>query len=71
MRGTTLSSPNVAPLSGSLGVLDPDGSATATFALPPGSTLFLPGTLVHHAYVVVDGTLPVFVSNPVSFDLDP
>jgi hypothetical protein len=58
----TLSSPNEAPLSGSLGILDANGSASARFTLPPGAPYKLVGTQVHHAYAVLDPVLPEVVA---------
>ena len=50
----TLLHPNQAPLSNSLGVLGPDGSATASFSLPAGSNPALWGIVLNHAYVAFD-----------------
>jgi len=44
------------PLSGSLGVLDPDGRASAAFHLPAGSSPSVVGLVLHHAFVVIDPT---------------
>ncbi len=49
-----LANPNGPPLSGSFGVLDGQGQATAEFKAPPGVSLALLGTQFHHAYVVFD-----------------
>jgi hypothetical protein len=46
--------PSGPPLAGSLGNLQPDGSATATFTLPPATYPQLDGATVVHAFVVVD-----------------
>lgn len=54
--GYTLASPNSAVRQDSLGVLDPWGRGTAAFTLPAGADPALAGLLLHHAYVVLDGT---------------
>lgn len=46
--------PNQPPLSGSMGTLDAEGRATATFTLPGGSKPALAGTTAWHAYLVFD-----------------
>ncbi|QDU66712.1 hypothetical protein [Engelhardtia mirabilis] len=50
----TLSHPGTAPLIGSSGFLAPDGSATATFALPSGAPATLAGSTLWHAALVFD-----------------
>ncbi len=69
----TLANPNVPPLSGSLGMLDASGRASATFALPPGVGASLVGTELNHAAVVLDVLAPavVAVTNPVPVQLVP
>jgi hypothetical protein len=70
----TLAAPNSVLLSPSLSSLQADGRATCVLALPPGINPALAGTVVHHAFVVLDlpGTgLGLFVSNPVSVTLTP
>lgn len=48
-----VANPNVFPLGNSLGFLDANGRATATFTLPPGLP-FLAGFALDHAYVTLD-----------------
>ncbi len=50
----TLKSPNTAPLSNSLGVLDGSGAASATFTLPAGTDPALAGLELNHAFLVID-----------------
>ena len=52
----TLAHPNTPPLSGSLGILDATGQASASFTLPAGTTAVLPGTTVYHAYLALSST---------------
>jgi hypothetical protein len=47
----TLATPNIAPLSGSLGTLNALGKATAQFTLPPALDPALVGLTVNHAAV--------------------
>ena len=47
----TLTAPNTAPLAGSLGSLDAQGRATATFTLPAGPDAPIVGMTVNHAAV--------------------
>ena len=50
----TLLAPGAAPLAGSLGILDAEGRAQATFTLPAGALApELAGAVFHHAYVVL------------------
>ena len=61
-----LNNPNTPPLGASFGTLDALGSAAATFTLPAGTSPALAGTVVHHAYAVlqlVPGLQVVFVSD--------
>ena len=53
-------------LGGNFGVLDPAGSAQATFSIPASPFAFeLFATPAHHTFLVFDGTLaPTFVSDP-------
>ena len=53
----TLGNPNVAPYSGTFGLLGPTGDTTAFFSLPAGAFPFLAGGTWHHAYVLID---PIF-----------
>lgn len=48
----TLTGPNRAPLTNSLGFLDLTGKAEAAFSLPINRYVFLQGLTFHHAYVV-------------------
>ena len=50
----TLMAPNTPPLAGSAGSLDPQGTAAASFTLPVGLPPSLLGTVLHHAYVVLE-----------------
>ena len=50
----TLSHPNAPRLGGSLGLLNAQGKASATFTLPPGLQPALAGLVLHHAYLVYD-----------------
>ena len=52
----TVGHPGAPPLAGSFGVLDPFGTAEASFALPPGSAPTLAGLNLHPAYAVLDTT---------------
>ncbi len=61
----TLLCPNRAPLSGSSGVLDAGGRATAKFTVMPSLFSPLVGLTLHHAYGVTDAGGLVLVSNPV------
>jgi len=64
----TITNRNTALLSNSLGVLDGNGHATATFHLPhvPPSVA---GLVLHHAYLLLQ---PIdFISNPVALTLVP
>jgi hypothetical protein len=59
----TLLNPNQPPLTGSFGLLDASGQASATLTLPPGIGS-LPNTTVRHAFLVLDPiTGPVLASN--------
>lgn len=70
----TLSAPNLAPLSTTLGFLNGSAQGTAGFALPAGYDPSLVGLTAHHAYVVLDvpgsGAL-LDTSNAVSLKLVP
>lgn len=57
----TLGSPNTL-IAGSLGTLDSNGRAAASFRLPPGLPASLAGTLLHHAFLAVNAV-------PLRFDL--
>lgn len=64
-----LINPNLPPLSNSVGALDAQGMATASFTVPPGLPLTLIGLQFHHAFLVIE-LLPtllhvVFVSEAV------
>jgi hypothetical protein len=69
----TTKSPNLGQLKNTLGFLDQDGIADATFSLPPGSDPGLVGTDLHHAYVLLTkfGGDPYWSSNAVSLRLTP
>ena len=68
----TLDAPNTPPLAGSLGVLDPQGNAQASFLLPTGMDPALVGAQFHHAFVVIgaDSFLDG-VSNPIAIEIVP
>ena len=62
------------PIIGSFGVLGVQGDATAVLSLPPGSPLFLAGTTVRHACIVIGppaapGTGAYAVSRPAALEL--
>lgn len=66
----TLTSPNQAPLAGSLGLLDGLGRAVAQFSVAAGSSVVLAGKVVHHAYIAFDSAGKVkFASNPIPVQL--
>ena len=65
----TLSNPNLVPLTGSLGLLDGQGDATAQFSLPAGSSLSLAGLTLHHAYAVLGSLSTDMVSNAIPIAL--
>jgi hypothetical protein len=62
----TLNSPNLL-IAAQIGFLDPSGSATAAFTLPPGTDPGLAGTQLDHAYFVYDflNDQLLSVSNPM------
>lgn len=68
-----LNAPNTAPMHASQGVLDADGHALASFALPANSDPALVGLTVHHAFLVFDDVIGpehvVFVSNATPLEL--
>ncbi|QDU65136.1 FG-GAP repeat protein [Engelhardtia mirabilis] len=57
----TATNPGSALLQSSLGFLDADGDATATFQLPAGSDPVLAGLTVHHAALAIDPSLAAIV----------
>ncbi len=63
----TLSGPNAAPLTNSLGFLDLTGKSHADFSLPPLRYPFLKGLTFHHAYVLFSKDMRslVHASHPV------
>jgi hypothetical protein len=64
----TLTSPNTALLSNSLGLLDGNGHAASAFHLPHVPPT-VAGLVLNHAYVLLQ---PIdFISNPVSLTLVP
>ncbi len=67
----TLTSPTP-ELSGSIGILNVNGQATATFSLPSSSNPALAGLTLEHAYLVLDGLGGVHVvSGPAALLLVP
>ena len=69
--GYTLSFPNLAPLTNSLGILDAQGTATALFSLPPGVDPSLTGLTLHHACAVFGPGVMHLASNATPTDLVP
>ena len=67
----TLTHPNQAPLAASLGTLDANGAASASFGLPAGAGSALVGLQAHHAFVLFPGGDVVFASNAMPLDLQP
>jgi hypothetical protein len=67
----TLNSPNTFPLSNSSGRLDSSGFGGASFTLPPGLPAAAVGLTLQHAFVVLDTTGVVAVSNPFPVTLVP
>lgn len=65
----TINHPNQGPLVASLAFLNPSGSASAAFSIPPGTNPSLAGLTVFHAYLL--GTTIDFASNPVSLTFLP
>ena len=66
--------PNWPPFTGSLGVLQFDGTGEAQFTLPAGMDASLAGIEFHHAYIVLDlfgAGAVVFASNAVPLTLVP
>ena len=68
----TATSPNTAPLTQSLGLLDARGRAQATFTLPAPSPAFV-GTTFTHACLVLDplSGATTLVSNPETLTILP
>ena len=65
----TLSAANSSVYTNSLGLLDGQGRAVASFNFPPGFASYA-GTLFHHAFVVLDSNLQLpFVSEPTAVKL--
>jgi len=70
----TLSAANTSILTGTLGILDGQGSASSSLNLPPQSIPSAAGMTFHHAYAVIElsgGVQVVGVSNAVPLDLLP
>lgn len=67
----TVTSPNHAPLSGSLGVLSSSGTATSQFAIPPFTSQTLAGVSAYHVALSLDANGIGKVSNPVLVTLVP
>ena len=66
----TLFTPNTPPLLNNMNVLDANGTATATLALPPlGSGVV--GLMAHHVGLVFDATGIALVSNPYPVVITP
>lgn len=66
----TLANPNLPPLSNSLGALGSKAtSVSSSFTLPPGLGPGLVGTVIHHAFVLLQDGLPVDASNAVELQL--
>lgn len=73
--GYTLITPNAPPYTGSLGILDADGRASASLDLPPGLGGALVGATLHHSAITIalaPGLLSVAsASNPAALQLVP
>jgi hypothetical protein len=68
----TINFPNTPPLSGTLGILDASGNATAFLAVPTGLPPSLAGVVVNHVVgVVMPGNVVVGVSQPAPLTLTP
>ena len=69
----TLQLPNAPPLTNSLGVLDGNGSATASFTLPAGTPTAYWGATGFHAFVIYDPPTQqvLFASNAVPITVLP
>jgi hypothetical protein len=68
----TIQFPNTPPLSGTLGVIDAAGNATAFLAVPTGLPPSLAGTVVNHVVgIVMPGGVVVGVSQPAPLTLTP
>ena len=68
----TLTAPGAPPLSGSFAALDAAGEGAAQWTAGPGLPPALAGLSLHHAYVVLGGSLvPVLASNPVPLEFVP
>ncbi len=73
----TVTQANKPPFSGSLGVLQPDGTGSATLAMAAGTAPSLAGLTLHHALLVWDvspgaqGAILVEATPPVSLTLLP
>jgi hypothetical protein len=65
-----LQSLNQAPYAQTLGVLGATGGASASLTLPPGAASGVVGTTLHHAFIVVNGTVG-FASNAVPLTIVP
>jgi len=61
--------PNLAPLGNTLGTLDANGRAQATWTLPPGLPAGLAGLSLEHASIVISGTSLVDSSNAMPMTL--
>ena len=69
-----LVAPHLPPVSGALGLLNAQGSATARVEFPAGSAATLAGITLNHAYVVLDvfgSGVTSFASNAVVLGLAP
>jgi hypothetical protein len=68
----TLNNPGAAPLSGTPGLLNPQGQATAAVNFPLGSNPNFAGLKLHHAALAVDSLLNItWTSNPAPLLLVP
>ncbi len=68
----TLNQPNTPPLANGLDFLDVLGMGSADFVIPPLTSPAFAGVILHHSFVVVDGSLSVSdVSNAVPLTLIP
>lgn len=69
----TITNLNTPPLAGNFGLLNPNGYALCTFALPPASNPAYAGLTVHHAFTTIDPFVGAitFVSNALPLSIIP
>lgn len=59
---TALDGPS-SPIAGSIGALDHEGQLHASIAVPAGLNSSLAGLTLHHAYVLIDPSVPALVAS--------